>query len=562
MSKKKATMTLKDFHGGSIPSDLRLPSAPGVTARPVDRPGFDRQMSWGNPVGRPDHRIRPASAGSARNLDEKTSLFSHSPHIGRNFDEDERKPLDGASGPRRTIGDESVQAHPSRVVEPKVDNSSGPRVGSRASTSSNTLSQTGLSPSSYAGRVSEVHNNARLNNQTSCGNIRGYGSGYPVMGGNNAWGLRKETVGIKEPVAWSAPDAETKLAHASALEKVSSGRWNSKHHIGSPKIDAVGESEYHDVTLTMHAERGLVRSFERNTSFTGKSGGLEPLESSERPKLKLLPRSKPVENNVESSPTDYKQMINHVHVEDSYVVHEPKNLLHSGSVGPMVGDRAPERPKLNLKPRTQTPEQLEGNGGSKRGTVFGGARPRELVLKERGIEDDVSSYESPPPLWVKEHSPKVDTFLTHVPPARYNEKTETNTTDQRIAAKYTDRRDDVEKADPHRRNNKPSETQRNNNRDIVENKNRNQQQKQPDNRAPSPETWRKPVELDASSHDASVLRYGKAASAVELAQAFSKSVSKQTVADRIPGSIGATSRSQLPFSRLTGPTPRPQINGY
>jgi hypothetical protein len=32
MSKKKAvtTMTLKDFHGGSIPSELPLPSAPGV----------------------------------------------------------------------------------------------------------------------------------------------------------------------------------------------------------------------------------------------------------------------------------------------------------------------------------------------------------------------------------------------------------------------------------------------------------------------------------------------------------------------------------------------------
>lgn len=32
MSKKKAasTMSLKDFHGGSIPSDLPLPSAPGL----------------------------------------------------------------------------------------------------------------------------------------------------------------------------------------------------------------------------------------------------------------------------------------------------------------------------------------------------------------------------------------------------------------------------------------------------------------------------------------------------------------------------------------------------
>jgi hypothetical protein len=34
MSKKKAfsghTMSLKDFHGGSIPTNLPLPSAPGV----------------------------------------------------------------------------------------------------------------------------------------------------------------------------------------------------------------------------------------------------------------------------------------------------------------------------------------------------------------------------------------------------------------------------------------------------------------------------------------------------------------------------------------------------
>ncbi|KAL3627587.1 hypothetical protein CASFOL_028950 [Castilleja foliolosa] len=567
MSKKKATMTLKDFHGGSIPSDLRLPSAPGVTVRPVDRPGFDRQISWGNPVGRPDHRIRPASAGSVRNLDEKTPFFSHSSHIGRNFDEDERKPLDGVSGSRRTISDESVRAQPSNIAEPKVDNSAGRRVASRASASSIPFSQTGPSPSSYASRVSEVHNNARLNNQTSSGHNRGYGSGYPVMGGNNvgqavtgsypnAWGLKKETAGVKERVAWSAPEAETKLAHASALEKVSSGRWNSKQHVGSPKKDALGESEYHDVTSMMHVERVLPRSYERNTSFTGKSGGPEQLESSERPKLKLLPRSKPVEN-VESSPTDFKQISNHLHGEDSYVVHEPKIPLHSGSVGPVVSDQAPDRPKLNLKPRTQTPEQLEGNSGSKRGTVFGGARPRELVLKERGIEDDVSSYESPPALWVKEHSPKADTFTTHVPP-----KAETNTTDQRISAKYIDRRDDSEKADPHRKHNRPNEIRRINNRDIVENKNRNQQQKQQDNRAPSPETWRKPVEPDTSSHDAPPVRYGKAASAVELARAFSKSVSEPTVADRFSGSRGVPSRGQIPFSRLTGPSPMPQINGY
>ncbi|KAL0398709.1 UNVERIFIED_CONTAM: hypothetical protein Sradi_2214200 [Sesamum radiatum] len=305
MSKKKATMTLKDFHGGSIPSDLPLPSAPGVTVRPVDRGGFDRQGSWGNSMGRSDHRLRPASAGSSRNLDEKTPFLSHSSHIGRNFDEDERKPLDGASG-----------------------------------------------------RVGEVHN-ARLNSQTFSGS-RSYGSNYPISAGNagqavsgsypNAWGLGKETTIKKEPApaAWSAPDAASKLAHASALEKVSSGRWSSKQP-GNPvkdaevlghteseaefehnanniyskktynRLDVAGDSKNYDIALVMHTERSLaiddgthgggkemptydkarstirVESYERNTSVpangfqslhpSGKSGGTQfqstlPSESS------------------------------------------------------------------------------------------------------------------------------------------------------------------------------------------------------------------------------------------------------------------------------------------
>ncbi|KAK6124002.1 hypothetical protein DH2020_042250 [Rehmannia glutinosa] len=590
MSKKKATMTLKDFHGGSIPSDLRLPSAPGVTVRP-DRPGFDRQMSW-----------------------------------GRNFDEDERKPLDGVSG----------------LVEPSV------------------MKVFVLNPLAW---VSEVHN-ARLNNQTSSGS-RSYGSNYPIMGGNagqavagsypNAWGIRKETASMKEPVsaAWSAPDAETKLAHASALEKVSSGRWNSKQHVHSPKDaevlghpetegefgyntnntynkktynrpEVVGDPGYHDVALMMHAERSLavgdgihgggkemptyersrsnirMESYERNTSVTangfqslrhtGKSGGSEfqpilPSESSDRPKLKLLPRSKPLEN-VES-PTDHKQLYeqtsDHLRVEDSYAVHESKNPIQSGFAGPVVADRAPERPKLNLKPRSQALEQLKETLNPKaekmlslnKNTMMGvllyamksHQKHEASVLRERGIEDDVSSYESQPPLSypqrVKETTPKADTFM-HATPARFAEKAEINTTDQRIIAKHSDRRDhplDVERSDSHRRN-RPNEIWRNN-RDVEKHRGNQQQKQQVQDRAPSPETWRKPVEQSKpASPDAPPVRYGKAASAVELAQAFSKSVSDPNVADRFSGSRGVPSRSQMPFSRLMGPTPRPQINGY
>ncbi|KAK4399002.1 hypothetical protein Sango_1375700 [Sesamum angolense] len=717
MSKKKATMTLKDFHGGSIPSDLPLPSAPGVTVRPVDRGGFDRQGSWGNSMGRSDHRLRPASAGSSRNLDEKTPFLSHSSHIGRNFDEDERKPLDGASGPRRTVGDDSFRAQTSRVGEPKTDNLPGARVGNRAASSPAYQISSGLPGSSYAGRVGEVHN-ARLNSQTFSGS-RSYGSNYPISAGNagqavsgsypNAWGLGKETTIKKEPApaAWSAPDAASKLAHASALEKVSSGRWSSKQH-GHPvkdaevlghteseaefehnanniyskktynRLDVAGDSKNYDIALVMHTERSLaiddgihgggkemptydrarstirVESYERNTSVaangfqslhpSGKSGGTQlqstlPSESSERPKLKLLPRSKPLENL--ELPVDYKQGYEQTssrpQMED-IVVYGPKSPIQSSVAGSPVGDRTPERPKLNLKPRSQPLEQHEGNGEAKskgmtlrlmncmllnvlrctfdagclvipfsgslkmvviwkRGTVFGGARPREvmvlydsspirftascpalaincsavdglgsvpssnqLVLKERGVEDDVSNYESQPPVRVKEASPKADTFL-HVTPASYSEKAEGIPTDQRIG-KYPDRRDhqlNGERTDSQRRS-RQNEIRRNS-KDVE--KHRNQQQKQPQERPLSPETWRKPVEhAKPATPDAPPLRYGKAASAVELAQAFSKSVSDPTVADRLPGPRGIPSRNQMPFSRLMGPTPRPQINGY
>lgn len=93
-----------------------------------------------------------------------------------------------------------------------------------------------------------------------------------------------------------------------------------------------------------------------------------------------------------------------------------------------------------------------------------------------------------------------------------------------------------------------------------ENERQPQQQQQQQERHPSPETWRKPVEQpNPSSPDG--LRYGKAASAVELAQAFSRSLSHPKADDRHPMQRSVTGRNQMPFSRLMNPTPR-QINGY
>lgn len=105
MSKKKmprAVMTLKDFHGGSIPSDLPLPSAPGMT---VDRSAYERQGSgaWSSPslgrgYGSNDRGVghfRQGSGNGARSFEDKASFFPNPANIGRNYEEDERKPVDG-----------------------------------------------------------------------------------------------------------------------------------------------------------------------------------------------------------------------------------------------------------------------------------------------------------------------------------------------------------------------------------------------------------------------------------------------------------------------------------
>lgn len=55
-------------------------------------------------------------------------------------------------------------------------------------------------------------------------------------------------------------------------------------------------------------------------------------------------------------------------MEDSYVVHEVKNPVESAIAGSAIGDRAPERQKLNLKPRSRPLEQLEGHSEVKRFT--------------------------------------------------------------------------------------------------------------------------------------------------------------------------------------------------
>lgn len=143
----------------------------------------------------------------------------------------------------------------------------------------------------------------------------------------------------------------------------------------------------------------------------------------------------------------------------------------------------------------------------------------------------------------------------HANPTRHNEKPENHPFDQRTGKKF-DRRDnrvDVERVDVQKRN------WRN---DGKRNNREPERQQQQSERPPSPETWRKPEQPKLSSPGAVGVHHGKAASALELAQAFSRSVSDPKLADRFSGQRGIPGRAQMPFSRLMGPTPRPQINGY
>lgn len=335
------------------------------TVRASDRPGYDRPATWGTPMGRSDHWSRPHTSPATRHYDDKTPFLSHTAPIGRNFDEDERKPLDGISAPRRTISDDSIRAPPPPRVEVK------PEYGLGGSTLGRQVAPVSPTVNSYSARLTEaVH--VGMNSQSLGGSkeqgAAASGGGYP-----NVWSMRKEVAGAVEPEqsAWSGANAVSKLAHASALEKVSSGRWQSKavHYqtdaevVRSPEVesrpranvngnsaynrmDAVGEKEYYDEMLARHAERGLgidnqmqggrneLLDYERSgvskysevrprsvghhsdgsqpARIDGKLVGSElqhpvPSEPSERPKLKLLPRSKPLESS-EPSVTEQAQV--------------------------------------------------------------------------------------------------------------------------------------------------------------------------------------------------------------------------------------------------------------
>lgn len=256
------------------------------SARPADRPVASQAAA---PAASARPRAPATSAAAAAAAAAAVPSFLTNPsRIGRHFDEDERTPFEAASTPRRPAP----------------------------------------SPPSFAPSPA---------------------AGPTRSGPGNAWGPRREAAPTAAPVSpaasgggggqiWSA----TRIAQASAVEKVISGRWNSSKPSSPPAAPvsvpvvvethvAPPEMERPKSVGVRELDGGIERSVApvRPASHEGRVGearGLEVQERPrvgdvperprvgdvlpERPKLKLLPRSKPIEAS-EPSP---------VYVEEKQVI--------------------------------------------------------------------------------------------------------------------------------------------------------------------------------------------------------------------------------------------------
>lgn len=285
-------MTLKDFHGGSIPSDLPLPSAPGTgVLKAADRNVHEKQntgTSWGGSINRGyaagDHRGRQGSATNLqRGFEEKVSYLPNSANIGRNFDEDERKPLDSFS--RRSVNEsdyhnqtfEDRRSRHDRFGEQTVSSRSEvkPESGTVGISHANAASLTrqpqyspplqsdlGLPANQDRGSNPLTHHQTPFGHQFAAplqqpvkqlpnsgwavvaqSAVSGSdGSAFgPATAAPNAWATRRETESSRHELAGNdnvstsplfAQTVASRFAQASAVDKVSSGRWQSRRPLG------------------------------------------------------------------------------------------------------------------------------------------------------------------------------------------------------------------------------------------------------------------------------------------------------------------------------------------
>ncbi|KAI5071450.1 hypothetical protein GOP47_0013701 [Adiantum capillus-veneris] len=290
MSKKKSsTMTLRDFHGGNIPSDLPLPSAPGmvVERKNHERPGSGGWMGSSLHRGYSGDRVgfsRQGSGNFARSYEEKISYLPNPANIGRNYDEDERKPVDGHNrrgqssdfyeepiyeqrqagherlperftlenraaytsskhvDMRERLPQEESSPAPVGISTFRTDGSSGrPHMYQQDSPAQLFVTQDHAvhyssqhvpphSPYHTQEPLQPWRQNSLSQQPVTPGTVMGSGTGV-----QNVWTARRDgdygrtyltEYGVSDGGTFQTP--APRIAQASALEKVSSGKWNSR----------------------------------------------------------------------------------------------------------------------------------------------------------------------------------------------------------------------------------------------------------------------------------------------------------------------------------------------
>lgn len=127
-----------------------------MTCRTVDRSAYERQSSgaWSSPTlgrgygsnDRGVNHFRQGSGNGVRTFEDKASFFPNPANIGRNYEEDERKPVDGRprSGPTERFEDHGYEEQrPRSSYEKTVDRFSMDEQG-------------GYAPSSRSDRIGRV----------------------------------------------------------------------------------------------------------------------------------------------------------------------------------------------------------------------------------------------------------------------------------------------------------------------------------------------------------------------------------------------------------------------
>eukprot|EP00898_Chlorokybus_atmophyticus_P005166 jgi/Chlat1/5650/Chrsp37S05475 len=456
MSAKKKAMSLKDFHGGSIKTELGLPSKPGSSADPNFSYAYRQSKQHGSYGG---YNGQPGSfVGSPLN----NNNFRDSPITSRgHYDEDERRPGSGS-----TSSQYSSYAHhqPVHMPPPREYGVEGQgRLAEPQPWPAPTYSKAAsvAAPSAPRDSYASSPHNGALASRSPATNPpwKGAAAGPPAGTSYGAYPheyAARSDRGIMDPASsysksgavagWStnaiAPEFKSKLIGdypREDLDRMATNDHHSyPHHISSADI-ALHGAEPQDVLQRVYTQghpgdaqghgNGVNQMASRLTRVKLPSSPGHPLPADQSLSYTSMPGGPPgrfqsalidipgastpsKQWRQEPSPHSWSSATSASHYASQPATENAVRFFNeqreqSPSEHPAWTPRSQqlgldtakeaspskERPKLNLKPRTTPKTEVTTASGVRPSSVFGAARPREEVLKEQGREDPLKRVE-------------------------------------------------------------------------------------------------------------------------------------------------------------------------